>query len=39
MTSREGRRPMPCTRDIKVQVDPVERHHLDVIVHTLDMYI
>jgi hypothetical protein len=39
VTSREGRRPMPCAEDLKVQVGPVERHHLDVTVHTLDLYI
>jgi hypothetical protein len=39
MTSREGRRPKPCAEDLKVQVGPVERHHLDVTVHMLDLYI
>jgi hypothetical protein len=39
VTLREGRRPMPCAKDLKVQVDPVERHHLDATIHTLDLYI
>jgi hypothetical protein len=39
MTSKEGRRHMPCAEDLKVEVDLVERHHLDVTAHTLDLYI
>jgi hypothetical protein len=39
VTSREGRRHVPCAEDLKVQVSPIERHHLDVIAHKLDLYI
>jgi hypothetical protein len=36
---REVRRPKPCAEDLEVQVVHVERHHLDMTTHTLDLYI
>ena len=35
----EVRKPEPCAEDLEVQVVHVERHHLDVTTHTLDLHI